>query len=424
MVLLLAGFAVPTARAGDLADLLGELYGGDGITLAPTGHQAHFTGESLVELNTFSEDLTSALGGFAANSTVSSYTFDLELGVPVRTSDSLGPIVSERATTIGGRRVNVGFSYNRIDYKHFEGDDLNDITLYFNHQDANGDGVIGPNPATDVEVDRVRINLDVNLGQDVYAIYGTLGIFDNLDLSLSIPIVTVDLEGKALASIDRKAVRVTDMNGDLVDCPGEVDEDGNPVPPGASECVHQFAEPPEPGDPEASSVKGHSSGIGDILLRGKYHFLSAEERWRPNLAFVGQVRFPSGNQDELLGTGDWRGMMMLVADHTYGRFSPHLNLGYEIVGGNHTLSNFRYIAGFDARVHPRATAVIDLLGRWEPEGDGIGDNLIDAAIGGKFNAWRSLVLVANFIVPLNRNVGLRPDFVWALGVEYTFGGPG
>ena len=44
-------------------------------------------------------------------------------------------------------------------------------------------------------------------------------------------------------------------------------------------------------------------------------------------------------------------------------------------------------------------------------------------IGGKVNVYRSLVLVSNFIVPLNRSQGLRADFVWALGVEYTFGGP-
>ena len=74
-------------------------------------------------------------------------------------------------------------------------------------------------------------------------------------------------------------------------------------------------------------------------------------------------------------------------------------------------------------MHRRVTSVIDLLGRWEPSGDGIGDNLIDIAIGGKFNVYRSLGLVSNFIVPLNRSQGLRADFVWALGVEYTFGGP-
>ena len=73
--------------------------------------------------------------------------------------------------------------------------------------------------------------------------------------------------------------------------------------------------------------------------------------------------------------------------------------------------------------HPRFTGIVDLLGRWEPSGDNVGDHLIDIAVGGKANVYRSLVLVSNFIVPLNRNEGLRPDFIWALGLEYTFGGP-
>ncbi len=144
----------------------------------------------------------------------------------------------------------------------------------------------------------------------------------------------------------------------------------------------------------------------------------------PNLAVLGQVKFPTGDEDDLLGTGDWRGMPMLIADKTYGRVSPHVNLGFEIVGGKSDLNNLTYFIGADVRLHERATTVIDLLGRWEPSGDGVGDNLLDIAIGGKFNVYRSLVLVTNFIVPLNRNQGLRPDLIWAFGFEYTFGGSG
>jgi hypothetical protein len=112
---------------------------------------------------------------------------------------------------------------------------------------------------------------------------------------------------------------------------------------------------------------------------------------------------------------------MLVADQTFGRYSPHLNLGYEIVGGSSSLNNLRYFVGLDARISQSFTGIFDIIGRWEPSGDGIGDNLVDAAIGGKFNFWRNMVFVTNFIVPLNRNQGLRPDFVWSLGLEYTFG---
>lgn len=400
---LLAG--APAATAQELAHLLTELYGGDGIlletsTLMGAPHAPHFQADSLQELNSLSNDITSALGFFSFNSTVSSYTLDIERGVPVRTTDSLGPILSERATTIGARRLNLGFSYNRVDFKRFEGQDLDDITLFFTHEDVNMDGILGPNPpdfTSDVETDSVRVDLDIRLAQDIYTVYGTFGVTRHFDVGLAIPILYVEMQADAHASVARSA---TD-------------------PP--SEDVHNFSPMPM-GDEDFtdSSVEGDAYGVGDLLLRGKYNFLRGEG-WIPNLAAVGQVRFPTGDEDELLGTGDWRGMGMFVADDTFGPVSPHLNLGYEIVGGQSHLNNLQYIVGMDARLHRRATAVLDLLGRWEPSGDGVGDNLVDVAIGGKYNLWRALVLVTNFIVPLNRNEGLRTDFIWSLGIEYTFG---
>ena len=361
------------ASAGDLATLLTELYGGDGILLEPTGgafpsHAPHFAGSSLDDLNSLSEEVTSALGFFAFNSTVSSYTFDLELGVPVRTSDSLGPILSERATTLGAKRLNVGFSYNRIDFKRFEGADLDDLTIFFDHDDINSDGILGPPGCDCAELDKVRVNLDIELVQDVYSIYGTFGVLKNLDIGVAIPFLHVDLKASASAEVDRR--HTNSIN------------------------IHNFAEPPDTvvgEDSRTSSVKGSATGIGDVLLRGKYNFLRGEE-WRPNLAVLGQVKFPTGDEDDLLGTGDWRGMPMLIADKTYGRVSPHVNLGFEIVGGKSDLNNLTYFIGADVRLHERATTVIDLLGRWEPSGDGVGDNLLDIAIGGKFNVYRSLVL--------------------------------
>jgi len=446
---LLLGAGAPAAHGEDLALLLTTLYVEpctapdqsmcpgvvlETSTLNGAPHAGHFQADSLEELNSLTDTLAGSLGTFAFNSTVSSYTFDLELGVPVRTSDSLGPILSERATTLGARRLNLGFSFNRIEFKRFEGDDLDDLTLFFDHEDVGGappdamgnpvpDGMLGPTSffPSDVERDRIQVDLDIELDQSVYTLYGTYGFLRNLDIGVAIPILDVGLKARASADVERNAVGVAIAKG--ADCFPVLGGDG-PPDCGTSADVHKFADPPVPAraeDAMTSSVKGSAAGIGDILLRGKYHFLRSEE-WRPNLAFVGQVKFPTGDEDNLLGTGDWRGMPMLVADKTFGRVTPHLNLGYEIVGGDSELNNLKYFVGFDARVHPRFTAIIDLLGRWEPSGDGIGDNLIDLAIGGKVSVWRSAVLVANFIVPLNRNEGLRPDFVWALGAEYTFGG--
>ena len=50
--------------------------------------------------------------------------------------------------------------------------------------------------------------------------------------------------------------------------------------------------------------------------------------------------------------------------------------------------------------------------------DKTGD-LIRASIGGKFTVRGGTVLVVNGLFPL-REVGLQPDFIWTLGVDFPF----
>ena len=136
----LAALAPTGARADQLSSLITSLYGGDGIlldttTFNGTSHAPHFQAASLAELNQLNNHLSNALGFLALNSTAASFTFDFETGVPVRSTDSLGPILAERAATIGEHRLTVGFTYDRVKYKHFNGDNLHNLTLFFTHQD-------------------------------------------------------------------------------------------------------------------------------------------------------------------------------------------------------------------------------------------------------------------------------------------------
>lgn len=395
------------ARAEQLSTLLTSLYGGDGIfldttTFNGTSHAPHFQAASLAELNEFNRDLSNQLGFLAFNSTAASFTLDVETGVPVRTTDSLGPILAERTTTIGEHQLSVGFSFNRVDYEHFNGDDLDNMSLAFTHQDVNNDGILGPNPDLnppylfDVETDTVRVDMDVDLSQDVYSFYGNFGVSRDLDVGIAIPIIETDLRAQAHASVDRHALN----------------------PP--STDVHNFADPVSGlEDLPDSSVRGSSQGIGDVRLRAKYH-VGNEYDWKPAVAVVAQVVAPTGDEDELLGTGNWGWMGMLVADKALGRVNSFLNLGYEVVSGG-GLDNLQYQVGFDAWVNDRLTTIAEIAGRWQPSGTSESDNLVDSAFGVKFEANRSVVLLTNFIVPLNRDHGLRPDYIWELGVEYTFG---
>src|SRR5215472_1505915 len=70
------------ARAGGLADVVTNLYGGQGILLQPPpqgfSHAAHFFASSLQGLDALNSSITSSLGFLAFNSTVTGFTFDIE----------------------------------------------------------------------------------------------------------------------------------------------------------------------------------------------------------------------------------------------------------------------------------------------------------------------------------------------------------
>ena len=66
------------------------------------------------------------------------------------------------------------------------------------------------------------------------------------------------------------------------------------------------------------------------------------------------------------------------------------------------------------------TATADVIGLFKPKGTGIGDHLVDLALGVKLNPFRSFIIGGNVSLPLNRDEGLRADAIWTIGAEYTF----
>ena len=380
------------AEAGSLKDAIKDLWGGDGIRLQPTpppfpSHDPHFTASSLSGLDDLGSAIASNLRAFSFNSTVTAFTFDVERGIPMRTTDSLGPLIGERAVTLGAGRLNVGLAYTRIDYRRFEGRKLDDLELTFQHEDSNGDGIIG---VPEFELDQIRADLDLELEQDIFALFATYGLTRTWDVGIIVPIVHLRFEVDAQATIVRRSA--------------------------ISALVHNFG--PD-SDPQTSRTGGEETGLGDIVLRSKYNFLRGRASW-PDLAVLGQVKLPTGDEDDLLGTGETDFLGLLVASRTYGPITPHVNVGYEVSTAGSEENNFRYVAGFDARVHRRAAVALDVLGRWKPDGTGIGDHLVDVAVGGRWNPFGSFLINANIQVPLNRSHGLRADFIWTVGVDYTF----
>jgi hypothetical protein len=304
----------------------------------------------------------------------------------VRTTDSLGPLLAQRAPTLGKGKLNLATSYTRLDFKRFQGTPLNNLKLDFQHEDSNQDGSLG-NP--EFEVDVVEIDLDLTIKEDIFALFATYGITRNWDVGVVIPIVHVTLRAEANATILRKASNST--------------------------TVHNFG---AGGDSPHSSGGGDATGFGDLLLRTKYNFLRDETAW-PDLSILGQVKFATGNPDKLLGTGETNFLGLLIASKSFGWLTPYANLGYE-GSTDPEQNNVRYLAGIEALVHPRVSVALDILGRWDYNRSGNGSNLVDLAVGAKWNPVGSFVVGTYFEVPLNRNEGLRPNFAWTIAAEYTF----
>jgi Putative MetA-pathway of phenol degradation len=399
VLLILGGVALlsesPSVWAGSLKNVVRDLYGGNGIVLQPSpppfpSHAPHFTASSLQGLESLNTALASNLGLFSFNSTVAGFTFDIERGIPMRTTESLGPLLAERAPTIGARKFNVAFAYTYLDFKRFQGTQLTDLSLTFEHEDTNGNGIRDTTGTFSFESDDIHVDLNLTIRESIFALFGTYGLTRNWDVGVVFPIVHVHVRAAAQATIVRNS----------------------PV----SQLVHNFG--PQ-SDPPRSTGGGDETGIGDIILRTKYNFLRDRPIW-PDLAIVGDIKLPTGNEDELLGTGETNFRGLLVASKTFGLLTPHVNFGYEWVTGGSEQNNLRYVTGVDARVHPKVTAAVDVLGRWEPNGDGIGDNTVDLALGAKWNIFGTFLLNANIQLPLNRDEGLRPNVIWTLGIENTF----
>jgi hypothetical protein len=388
-----------TVSAADLRDFVVDLYGGDGVTLSSQGgpfaaaHVAHFSGESLEAFTLLNFAIASSAGTFAFNSTFTGITFDVAAGVPVEMQDSLGPLLAESATTLGKGKIDLAFGASHFKYDRIDGQKLDDILLDFPHEDCcSFQGAVQRPPPDGVlsgfETDLVRVNLDIDLEYDVYAFFANYGLTDRWDVGIVVPVISVDASARAHAEV----VSISGATG-----------------------VHSFFGQDEL---QNSSTGGSKTGIGDVVLRTKYNFLR-DRGAAPDLSLLAQITVPSGDEENLLGAGETRYKAGLIASKRYGAFGPHLNVAYEASTGPDYLDNLTYAAGFDVRTSPTFTAGLDLLGRYNPDQEAVGNTVLDVALSAKWNPFRAAnaPLNAYVIVPANRDHGLRSDVVYGVGID-------
>lgn len=393
---LLAGLAAGAAQAqshgaqqGNVGSLISDLYGGDGITLAAGStnpafsHIAHFTQDSADHLADLNRVLNANIGAYSFNSAVSGVTFDFAEGQAVRSSLSLGPIIGERAPTIGKGRVNISTSWTHIDYSQLDGRDLSDLTLDLTHQDI-------PNVNLPFEADQIELDLNLKLKQDILTFAATYGVTERLDVGVLIPII--DIRGSVTSS-----AHVIDNGG---------------------AGIHMF----DPnGESPNDSNSASATGVGDILVRAKWRAFDRVGGTPFDAAVVGQIALPTGDKYDLLGTGSTSIYLGGAVSGEFGKITPHLNLGYEYFTDEESSSgiersNVRMLLGADINATKNFSVASDIIARWEKDDD----KFYDLSLGAKWAPTDTMDFSFNTIMPLNRNQGLRADIIFSLGFESAF----
>jgi len=239
------------------------------------------------------------------------------------------------------------------------------------------------------ENDVVAIKFDIDIRTQVFTLAGTYGVDDRLDVGFVLPLAKVDMNVKATARV--------------------VESPENTLFPG----VHTFTGAPTNPNQEAS---GSATGIGDVVLRGKYWMRKGEPF---DLTLAGLLQLPTGDKRNFIGTGTTAVRPFVVLSRTLaGFFTPHLNLGVELNLNESRRHSLEYVAGFDVG-RGNVSFAMDVLGSHRLKDVPIGQDVVNGAAGVKWNAWKQLILLGNIQVPLNRQ-GLRADIVTTVGLEYTF----
>jgi Putative MetA-pathway of phenol degradation len=446
-------------------------------------HAAHFSSGFLSTFAPINEAVGIQASQLPLASPSSGITFvydpSLKTFAP-STDESLGPILGDRATTIGRRKLFVGFSYQYFNFDTIDGQKLSNIPAVLQHQAfpvPNPQGIPSCDNQTSLTAangyagapcfvrDFIQTANNIDLTIHQYTIYATYGITNRFDFSVAIPILNVQMGVTSQATIVPNSVTPA-----AVGAPGNVWHSFNLTNPKlASQCASQV-----PCLNATFSDSGSAAGIGDVVLRGKYTVYNGE---RFGVAAGVDVRLPTGDELNFLGSGA-TGVKPFGVVSYRARVSPHAEVGYEW-NGNSTLAGtnivpapagttptdtgklpnrFVYIVGADVRVVKRLTAAFDIYGQrlfGSPElvsqtymglgncagptnssGSACGTytpgtshpdiaqkttdvNITDASLGLKYRLAGRLVITGNVLLKLDDG-GLRSKAIPLVGASYNF----
>jgi hypothetical protein len=417
-------------RPSTLSTLFEDIYGPDGlkvdsddVLLDGTSHAAHFNSAFQSDFKLFNIALTSQLASVPLPSPASGFTYQFNpaTGTFVRSARSFGPILTDRAETIGRGRIAFGFTYQYFSYDHLDGVPLVDVPAVFTHDNYQAGGGRADVVAT-------TNTISASVGQSNAAL--TYGVTDRLDVAVAVPIVHTRMSLLSNARIHR-------------------------VGTGSETDIHYYQDPDALGGFGSTRqyyAEASAGGLGDLVVRAKGMVLREQAR---ALSVGLDVRLPTGDEMNLLGAGAFGVEPFAAFSTAFGPAAPHVNLSYQwngdsVLAGDPRAQTkadlpdtFSYAVGSDVSLNDHFSVVVDLIGQRIIDSPRLFTREFDAAgpageatlpdlgfdrvsywttagaIGLKANVASRLLVTFNLRFAIGDN-GLTDRIAPLLGMEYAF----
>jgi len=385
MLMLTFGLCALTARQAEaqqtISDVLTFLMTNRSI---PTDDFVRDEQAAIATRQTIGDLLVLGLANLPSSSAAGfSYRLDPSIGTVIRSSDSFGPVFTERSLMAGRGQASFSVNYRSTSYDNVDGRNLRDGSLLSTASVLRGDAA-----PFDVETVSLRIRTDT------MTVTGTYGITDRIDVSAGIPFVRLSLQGERVDTY--RGRRLVQASGSAT-----------------------------------------AAGLGDVLLRGRVNVIRADAS---GVSLGAEVRVPTGREEDLLGAGRSSFTPRLIGSYEQDRVGLHGELGYAFDGVADALV---YGAAVTGVATPRVTVIGEVLGHRlkglgalteltlpHPRlagvdtirlvGSGEDTDRVVAVAGVKWNVARTWLVTASVLKSLT-TVGLNAEWVPSVTFDYWFG---
>jgi hypothetical protein len=351
------------------------------------------------------------------------FMWDPESGTLQANLQSLGPILTERAETIGKNKFLVAITNQNYSFDSLDKLDLRGFEVAY-PLNIPASSIVPQAPAGLLIPGLIVADAYINLKVNETTAHFTYGITHWLDASFALSMVTSSLVIRGNA-----VLRELVTGQSVVTLPTQL-------------------------------VQIASTGVGDSVVRLKANLLSGPagqtggkelKSRKLKLAMAADFRLPTGDEFDYHGAGAYSVKPFLIASLTNKFISPHLNAGFQWNGKSYLASQYptekrrlpsqlSYAAGFDASLSPRMTVAFDLLDQMVISGQRTLLQPLDTSDGNhysqiyfadstrnEFNASAGIkaqliprVLVTGNVMFRLNEAGLRARIVPLVGLSYLF----